>query len=266
MPSLYDIANLLVLPPVNLALLAALGWIWCRHRIGRTVTGITLAALLLLGMPLVASTLLASLEWGLPRAPIIGAAPATAQAQAPAPAQAIVVLGAEISAGQSDTGQAVTVPGPLTLERLRIAALLARRTGLPLLVSGGIVDPGRPPVGLVMAESLRTDFGLPPRWVEARSATTWENAADSAAMLLPDGIRTVLLVTDAWHERRALIAFAGTGIEAIPAPMQWDRPGEFSVNALLPHASDWLRSYYAMHEWIGCLWYRLHAWRAGRDI
>jgi uncharacterized SAM-binding protein YcdF (DUF218 family) len=259
MPSLYDIATLLVLPPVNLALLAALGWIWCRHRIGRAVTGITLVALLLLGMPIVASPLLASLEWGLPHAAI------------PGRAQAIVVLGAEISSGLADTGLANTqvsntVPGPLTLERLRAAAMLARRTGLPLLVSGGIVDPGRPPVGLVMADSLRTDFGISPRWVEAKSATTWENAEDSAAMLLPDGIHTVLLVTSAWHERRALIAFAGTGIDAIPAPGLWDQAGEFSVDGLLPHASGWLRSYYAMHEWIGCLWYRLHAWLAGRDI
>ena len=42
-------------------------------------------------------------------------------------------------------------PGLLTLDRLRTAAALHRRTGLPILVTGGTTQPETPAVGLVMA-------------------------------------------------------------------------------------------------------------------
>jgi uncharacterized SAM-binding protein YcdF (DUF218 family) len=148
------------------------------------------------------------------------------------------------------------------LDRLREAAALARRTGLPLLVSGGTVLRGAAPVAAVMAASLRADFGVPPRWVEPRSATTWENARDSAAILDAAGIRSVFVVTSAWHLRRAMIAFAQTDLAATPAPVRPDGAPVWAASALIPRAKSWETSYDALHEWIGCVWYGVRAWRA----
>ena len=240
---LHQLAILLFVPPINLAVLALAGWLFRGRRGGRAVTGISLALLLLLGLPVVSQRLLLSLEHGLPRG-------------GPG-AQAIVVLGADVAFGLTRDGEAIAQPGALSLERLQAGAALARRTGLPLLISGGSVDAEKVPVAAVMAASLRADFAVQPTWVETASVDTWQNAQDSAAILRAAGIRRVLLVTHAWHMRRALLAFAATGITADPAPVRWDRPQRWEANLLLPHATAWLVSYYACHEWIGCLWYRL---------
>jgi uncharacterized SAM-binding protein YcdF (DUF218 family) len=230
----------LVVPPVNLIVLAAaslaLGW--------RRLAGVALILLLLLAVPLVSDTLTRTLESG-------------QEAGDPAAAQAIVVLGAEVI-HQAD-GR--TVPGVLTLERLRRAAELARQTGLPLLVSGGVTQSGAMPVADAMAESLRADFNSPARWVEDRSLDTLGNARDSAAILQPLMIHRVLVVTQQWHMRRALLAFRAAGLIAIPAPVLPQAAQGVWSEELLPRAAALLRSYYALHEWIGLAWYRARvAW------
>ena len=249
---LSAIASVLLVPPVNLAVLAlagvALSW---RRQGGRRPGGRRLAAaalllLLVLALPVVSNSLLTGLERGL-------AAPQTGQAATP---QAIVILGGDVARIGTGAG-ALDIAG-LTLARLRGGAALARRTKLPVLVTGGVIDDG-PAVATLMQQSLEDDFAVPARWVEAASLTTWDNAQFSAAMLKRDGIGTVYLVTDAWHMRRALIAFAAAGLVALPAPPVFDRPPGGQLSEFVPRVSSWQRSYFALHEWIGCAWY---AWRA----
>jgi uncharacterized SAM-binding protein YcdF (DUF218 family) len=227
-----------LVPPVNLAMLAALAVALGRRRLA----GAALALLLALSLPLVADALTRGLERG-------------EDAGNPADAQAIVVLGA----GVVQLADGRTLPDPLTLERLRSAARLARRTGLPVLVAGGVTRAGAAPVARAMADSLRDDFAAPPRWVEDRSADTFENARDAALILQPEHVAPVLVVTHQWHMRRALAAFRAAGLPAIAAPVphpRWQGP---TLDDLIPHATAWLRSYYALHEWIGLAWYSLRA-------
>ncbi|MNT55386.1 hypothetical protein D3C72_1926190 [compost metagenome] len=70
-----------------------------------------------------------------------------------------------------------------------------------------------------MADSLRDDFGVTVRWQEGRSRTTWENAQFSAEVLLPQGVKRVVLVTHAWHMPRAVWSFRKAGFEVVPAPV-----------------------------------------------
>ena len=116
----------LALPPTVFILLTVAGLLlrgrWLRF--GRRLTWLSLIALILFGMPVVSDNLLLALETGLPATPPPGHPP-----------QAIVVLSAEvIRTHQEPLGFR---PGLLTLDRLRTAAALHRRTGLPILVSGG---------------------------------------------------------------------------------------------------------------------------------
>jgi uncharacterized SAM-binding protein YcdF (DUF218 family) len=95
------------------------------------------------------------------------------------------------------------------------------------------------------------------RWQEDASRDTWENARDSAAILQAAGIRSVFVVTHAWHMRRALVAFRRFGLQATPAPVPFSRVVPFEIGAFIPRASSWSASYYALHEWIGDAWYAL---------
>lgn len=221
-----------LLPPSSLAAFALLALLLFRRR-GRAVAAILLLPLVLLSVPAVSQALLRSLD-----------VPVTVD-DGPAPG-AIVVLSGDVE--RSLEGADI---GPLTLERERAAAALARRTGLPLLVSGGVVT-APPPVAEMMATSLPADFGIPVRWVESKSLTTWDNARFSVPMLRAAGIERVYLVTHAWHMRRSLLAFRRAGMDGVPAPVRLDPAPRWD---LVPRASAWERSYYALHEWLGLLYY-----------
>jgi uncharacterized SAM-binding protein YcdF (DUF218 family) len=238
--------EILALPPTGFVVLIVIGLLltslWWRF--GRGLTWVSLIALILLGMPVVSHSMLLALESGLPMQP-----------PADHPPQAIVVLGAEIiRAHQEKLG---IRPGLLTLDRLRTAAELHRRTGLPILVSGGTTLPDTPAVALVMEQSLTDDFQTPPRWVEPKSIDTWENARFSAAILRGEDITSVYVVTHAWHMRRALLAFQGTGLTVTAAPTSLDDPVGPDLDDFLPRAAGWQTGYFAVHEWIGYAWYLL---------
>ncbi len=231
----------LLLPPVTLGVFALVA-VLIPGRVGRVTALVLLVPLVLLSMPLVALSLLASLDL-----------PDRAAEGRPAP-EAIVILSGDV---ERVAGGGAEV-GPLTLERERAGAALARRTGLPVLVTGGLVT-APPPVAELMAASLAADFGVTVRWVENRSGTTWENAQFSAPLLREGGVRRVYLVTHGWHMRRAVLAFARAGLEVVPAPVRHDPGPRWVADELVPRTSAWLRSYYALHEWAGYLQYRLRS-------
>jgi len=240
------IVEILALPPTGFVVLVVIGLLlrggW--RGFGYRLSWVALIGLILLGMPAVSYSMLLALETGLPLQP-----------QADHPPQAIVVLGAEvIRAHEEKLG---IRPGLLTLDRLRTAAALHRRTGLPILVTGGTTLAETTAVALVMQQSLTDDFQTPPRWVEAKSTDTWENARFSAAILRGEGITSVYVVTHAWHMRRALLAFQGSGLTVTAAPTSLDDPLGPELDDFLPRAAGWQSGYFAVHEWIGYAWYEL---------
>lgn len=236
----------LLLFPTNLLLLAAGGLLWQRRRRGAAaLTWLALALLCLFSTRSGALLLVTPLEQQNP--PL---------AQVPAAAQAIVVLGGN-RRSQAPEYAGLDAPSYLTLARLQYAARLQRRSGLPILVSGGKPDGEVESEAAVMARSLQDDFGVPVRWQEGGSATTADNATLSAAMLRAAGVQHILLVTDAMHMPRALASFRRAGLQVTPAPTVFfsrERPTSYD---LIPSGEGMRRSNYALHEWIGMAWYKI---------
>lgn len=243
--SFRSLLTALLVPPVNLPLLGIIGLLLRRRRprLGTTLVTLALVLLLLLSLHGVSGTLLAALETDLPLQP-----------PADAPPGAIVILSAGISDWANDPPVDVD---QISLERLRAGAALYRRTQLPVLVSGGVLQTDTPPVAALMVRSLLQDFQVPVRWAEPGSRDTWENASLSAAILGKEGIHSVWLVTHAWHQRRAIMAFAHFGITATAAPVGLDRMPTLQASDFVPRVSAWQLGYYALHEWIGCAYYAL---------
>ncbi len=239
--SVVAVLSQLLLPPPGLALLALLLLV-LRQRL---LAGVALAGLLLLSLGPVGTALLAALD--VPVGDVAGPAPG-----------AIVVLGGDVqrTAGYQGGVPNATV-GALSLQRVQAGAALQRRTGLPMLMTGGIVETGVAPVGELMARSARDDFAARVRWVEPLSRDTWENAAFSAPLLKAAGISRVFVVTHDWHMRRALVAFRHAGIDAVPSPTYADPRPRLAWTDLLPSAGNWMRSYFAVHEWVGLAYYAL---------
>ena len=244
--SLRVIATDLLVPPISLLLAVLIGSSIGRRfgLIGRFLRWAGLLGLLILAMPVAGGSLTIALEQDLPLTPPPGSLP-----------QAIVILAGDVS--HSGTQDLILHLGSLSLERVRSGAALYRRTGLPILVSGGSLHEGEQPLAALMADSLVHDFGVPVRWTEVASQDTWENAHMSAAILRGQGIRSVYVVTQAWHMRRAILAFADAGITVTAAPPWLDRLPTPLVVDFVPVVSGWQTSYFALHEWIGCAYYAI---------
>ena len=240
----------LLMPPGVLLLLIALGW-WLRRRFPRLAFAcftVGLSGRLRMCQPAVS-------QWSAPR---VEREPGREQAQWATLAQradAIVILGA--GREQSDPGWGgADQPGLMALERLRYAARLARVSGLPMAATGGLHYGQPPSEAALMADAMRRDYGLEIRWLEEQSRTTWENAVLSAELLQPQGVRRVVLVTQAWHMQRALWSFEQAGFEVITAPMGYLSSGyERPLGGWLPESRAIWQSSQVLNEVIGLLAY-----------
>ncbi len=250
---MYELLKNVLLPPASLLIAALVGQIfWGATVVGRRVVTASLLCLYLLSTPLVGDTALSALEV-FPPLPTDGPMP-----EGP---QAIVILSAE----SLPTPEYIALsPGMMTLERLRYGAVLQRKTGLPILVAGGVLPGRTDSLGSVMRRSLADDFNVPVTWREDLSQDTHQNATRSAAILRAGGITRIYLVTHAWHMPRAKLAFERAGMTVFPAPTVFTNvtPGldagiKESIRNVLPSEKALRNSYFAFHEIFGLAFYRL---------
>jgi uncharacterized SAM-binding protein YcdF (DUF218 family) len=236
-----------LIPPASLPVLAILGGLLALRwrRTGRALVILAVAGLFVLSLPDTARLLIMPLERGLPLVPPPGHKP-----------EAIVILSGDVA---HEAGGGVTL-GALTLERLRAGVRLARKVKLPILVTGGSLGPGQPPIAQLMAQSLARDFATPATWVEAAAKDTWQNARLSEAILRRHHIDSIYVVTQAWHMRRALLAFAPLSVAVTAAPTLIDPPPSLAWHNFVPQVTAWQMSYFALHEWIGVAYYELREW------
>ena len=208
---------------------------------------LTLAAL---SVPVVSYMAVGTLEWAYPPTSV-----------RPPAAEAIIVL----DAGVRPPNRLRSEPemGPDTLYRcLHVAKLYRQGPAIPVLVSGGKVDPEAPgpPAAEVMRDFL-IQLGIPASDLTAETAsrTTYENAVECRKWLAARGLRTVVLVTDAVDARRAGACFRKQGVEAIPSPSHYRATQlDYTLFDWLPSPSAARNMQRVFHEWVGILWYRLH--------
>jgi uncharacterized SAM-binding protein YcdF (DUF218 family) len=204
-------------------------------------------------MPVVSYLALGSLEWQYPHLE-----------ERPDDAEAIVVLGGYVRL-EDDEGKRFKVGGDSRRRCERAAEVYRQGKPLPVVVSGGKVDPDAP--GPAVAVAMR-DFLLLPGQdvpasdliVEDRSRTTYENAVETCRLLGERGIRKIILVTDADSLHRATACFRKQGCEVVPCGCGYHPRLQWSASAFLPDLGAAAGSQEAFHEWLGITWYRLRGW------
>ncbi len=225
----------LILPPAGPLLLGLAGFVLLKARpaLARVFLFTALVSLWILSVPVVADALYGLAEHYPPL-----------DLSRPTGAQAIVILG---GGGQITLAPEYGGPSaePILLERLSYGAYAARRTGLPILVSGARIE------ALAMKETLRRNFDTPVRWVDDQAGDTFQNARNSVSLLDKDGIRRILLVTHATHMRRAVQEFTAAGIQVVPAPMGILSRRGHDIEGYFPAPEGLLHSYMAIYELLG---------------
>jgi uncharacterized SAM-binding protein YcdF (DUF218 family) len=121
--------------------------------------------------------------------------------------EALVVLGARLLANGR--------PSPAFLGRIERAAELYAQGAASLVVFSGGGQPSEARAALTHALTLGVPEAACLR--EELSTNTVENARHSAALLLPRGVKTVVVVSDGFHLLRAVRCFRAFGLHPVPA-------------------------------------------------
>lgn len=252
---LPDVMEHLIFPPGGIFLLLIAGlFIMVKSRFtGTAIISGSIALLYVLSLPATSNFLLARIE---PSTSLTGN-----DLSMPI-GEVVVVLGGGRREDASDLGIFNSVGDTVstsTLERVRYGAWLAKRTKLPVLVTGGLADEDGPAEADMMRKVIEEEYGYPVRWAEDKSRTTFENAKFSSEVLKQAGVKKIYLVTHALHIPRAVWAFSQFGIEVYPAPTAYksNKDDKLSVRSFLPSARAMHDISAVLHELVGLLWYRL---------
>jgi uncharacterized SAM-binding protein YcdF (DUF218 family) len=245
----------LLMPPVPLFLLVLAGtWFVARRR---WLLGWLLVLLSVVAMWFLCTGALSHvLRLGLLKPP-----PALTEQQVAelkrAPRTAIIVLGGGRRVFAPEYG--LSSLNERSIDRLRYGAWLARETGLPLGFSGGVGHGGEPgPSEAEIAERIAKDeFARPLKFAEIQSRDTRENAVRTLAMLEPQGVDRVVIVTHGYHMPRALANFeraaAGKPWRFLAAPMGMHPAGRLRATDWLPTGQGFLDNRILLHEIVGKL-------------
>lgn len=243
------IIKALVLPPAINLIVALIGFIILiyKRRLGITLIFLAVFSLYMLSTAPVSTLLLSGLE-------IYPPIPEQIVSQGE---KAIVVLGGgRYSKAPEYFSDTVSAP---TLERLRYAILLKKKTGLPILVTGGGLEDNVISQAELMSNVSKEYFHEDVTWIETTSRNTAENAKYSVEILQKADIDKIYLVTHAFHMLRAVWIFEKVGLQVTPAPTVFDiHDVDISTfSGFIPTISNLNWSTIALHEYFGLLWYQI---------
>jgi uncharacterized SAM-binding protein YcdF (DUF218 family) len=174
-------------------------------------------------------------------------------------ADAIVILSARQIDSAPEYGRPVS--SYEMLSRVRYGAFIHRKTGLPILLSGGsLVDFERRSLAETMAYDLFESFNVDAGWLETRSKTTMENALYSYDILAAKDKTSIVLVTTAYHMMRAKWSFEQAGFDVLAAPTGLADVRPLTLLSFIPESQSLHLSRLALHEWLGYIIYRVFSY------
>ena len=144
----------------------------------------------------------------------------------------------------------------LLQEELQI--VVYNKINLPVVVSGGKffskeeIEPEA-----VIAWRLLHRFGVPYSdiIIEDKSRNTFENAKYTKEKL---NVKTVILITSAYHMHRSVEVFKKLGINVIPAPTDYKVSNSgYNFRSFIPSAHALKTTTVAIKEYIGTIYYRI---------
>ncbi len=134
-----------------------------------------------------------------------------------------------------------------TIRRLIAGYILHKKTGKPLILSGG---------SPTMGEFLK-GLGVDPSQIilDINSRDTRENALGVKRICERIKCRKVILVTSAFHMRRATRTFRTAGLDVAPYPTDFRSDLKYNLFSLFPKYSVLYDSSTALREYLGLIFY-----------
>ena len=165
-------------------------------------------------------------------------------------ADVIIMLGGgAIRDAQDVDGEGTLCASPAN--RLLTAVRLQKNLNLPILLSGGQVYSDSGAEALIAGRILQT-LGVAQDKIlfETKSVNTTQNAIFSAQILREKNFHKPIIVTSAFHMRRAVLNFNQQGLQVIPCPTDFlvPRTPNFHYTKIRPQAEALLLNVTVMQE------------------
>jgi Uncharacterized conserved protein len=160
---------------------------------------------------------------------------------------AIVILGG----GAYNTG----ILKEDSTKRLLTGFVLHKQTDLPIILSGGASIGALPEAEVMKGLLLTLGVDKGKIYTEVNSRDTEENAQEVKKLCERLRCRRVILVSSAYHMRRAVLSFQKAGLEVVPYPTDFKRDMKYNLYSLLPKMGVFADSYKALREYLGLAWY-----------
>lgn len=170
----------------------------------------------------------------------------------------IILLGGGVNDGAPDF-DAVGTLSEEALARLVAAVRLQKKLRIPVIASGGAAYDHIKNSEAKIARRFMIDLGVPSGRIiaEAKSRDTFENAVNSIAICRQHGFQQPILITSAYHMKRALMNFekAGMNVNPFPANFRTWENRRYGWNDYLPGEFEDTRI--AVKEYLGLIYTRL---------
>jgi uncharacterized SAM-binding protein YcdF (DUF218 family) len=143
-----------------------------------------------------------------------------------------------------------------SFKRAMYGLRIAKHYGIPLLYSGGRVFDSQRQDEALLAERLLNKYAMGVTiFTESQSRTTYENALYVQEKYRPE---RVILVTSAYHMKRAIYAFNKASISVVPAPTDYKIDSwNYNFTSFLPKSYEMDCIYKALKEYLGLLFYKI---------
>jgi uncharacterized SAM-binding protein YcdF (DUF218 family) len=158
-------------------------------------------------------------------------------------ADAIVVLGA-------GAYNANTLDGD-SLNRLVTGFILYKKLNLPIIFSGGYATSTVSTANI--AKNLLEKMGVKKDdiYIDNKSFDTNQNAQYTKLICQKYGFKTIVLVTSAYHMKRAAMLFKTAGLKIIPYPTDFKESYKYNFYSFLPSLGNLMISTESLREYLG---------------
>ncbi len=143
-------------------------------------------------------------------------------------------------------------PEPGMYGRLVTAIRIQKMLNVPIIASG---------TGGPIIKRFLIDLGIPSKMIitEEKSRDTIGNAGQTKEICKKYGFQQPLLVTSAYHMKRAILSFKKINMDVtpIPADFKTSKNMKYRWENYLPNVSNLEITSLAMHEYLGLLFYSI---------
>lgn len=170
----------------------------------------------------------------------------------------IILLGGGILRELNDPEMEIPNPDGDMYGRILAAARLQKKLHLPIIVSGGWLRDFPIPIAEI-ARQILIEMGVKSDSIimDKTSRDTYENARNTVRICRRLGYSRPILVTSAFHMKRAVMSFKSFNMDVLPYPTNFrvKKNDGYRWSEYLP--SGFKDTWIALHEYIGLIYYRL---------